>query len=90
MPTSYADAYAGRMAKTGYQAVALDPDVAKSLRGVAHYLSITSGQRVSMSEALAQLVQCYLHTTGLPDHVQAAILGTPQPAGQQTLDDAQP
>jgi len=77
------------MAKTGYQAVALDPAVAKSLRGVAHYLSITGGQRVSMSEALAQLVQSYLHTTGLPDYVQRAILGVPEHPGQQTLDDAQ-
>lgn len=63
------------MAKPGYQAVALDPAVAKSLRGVAHYLSITSGQRVSMSEALAQLVDGWLHQADLPDYVVQAILG---------------
>lgn len=63
------------MAKTGYQAVALDPAVAKSLRGVAHYLSITSGQRVSMSDALAQLVQLWLHEAQLPDYVVQAITG---------------
>jgi hypothetical protein len=76
------------MAKTGYQAVALDPAAAKSLRGVAHYLSITSTHRVSMSEALEQLVTTWLHDQQLPEYVRAAILGTPQPAGQQTLDDA--
>jgi hypothetical protein len=63
--------------------------VAKQLRGVAHYLSITSTRRVSMSEALAQLVTTWLHVQQLPDYVRAAILGTPQPAGQLTLDDAE-
>ena len=63
------------MAKSGYQAVALEPAVAKSLRGVAHYLSITSGQRVSMSEALAQLVDSWLHQVQLPDYVVHAIKG---------------
>lgn len=63
------------MAKSGYQAVALDPAVAKSLRGVAHYLSITSGQRVSMSEALAQLVDGWLHQVQLPDYVVHSIKG---------------
>jgi len=74
------------MAKSGYQAVALDPAVAQSLRGVAHYLSITSGQRVSMSEALDQLVTGWLATVGLPDYVVAAIKGAPQPAQEATSD----
>lgn len=88
MPASAVGDYHAGMAKSGYQAVALDPAVAKQLRGVAHYLSITSTQRVSMSEALAQLVTSWLATVGLPDYVQRAILGVPEPAGQATLDDA--
>ena len=63
------------MAKSGYQAVALDPAVAKSLRGVAHYLSITSGKRVSMTEALALLVSTWLAQVQLPDYVVSAIKG---------------
>jgi hypothetical protein len=78
------------MAKTGYQAVALDPAVAESLRCVAHYLSITGGKRVSMSEALAQLVQGWLDSLDLPDYVRQAILGAPQDAQQHAASNAQP
>lgn len=53
------------MAKPGYQAVALDPPVARALRDTAHYLSVVSGQRVTNSDALAQLIQCWLHTQQL-------------------------
>lgn len=53
------------MAKSGYQAVALDPPVAQALRDVAHYLSVVSTKRVTNSDALAQLIQCWLHTQHL-------------------------
>jgi hypothetical protein len=77
------------MAKTGYQAVALDPAVAKSLRGVAHYWSMTTTQRVTLSDAAQRLIEFWADTVDLDPTVRAAIAGTPQPAGQQTLDDAQ-
>lgn len=76
------------MAKTGYQAVALDPDVAKQLRGVAHYWSITGGERVTLSEAAARLVQFWADTITLDPAVRRAITGGPEHPGQQTLDDA--
>lgn len=77
------------MAKTGYQAVALDPAVAKQLRGVAHYLSMTSGERHTLSDAVDMLVAYWAHGLGLPPELVAIITGAPQPAGQVTLDDAQ-
>jgi hypothetical protein len=77
------------MAKSGYQAVALDPAVAKQLRGVAHYLSVVSTKRVSMSEALEQLVSTWAYQQQLPDYVLRAILGAPEHPGQVTIDDAQ-
>ena len=53
------------MAKPGYQAVALDPPVARALRDVAHYLSVVSTQRVTNSDALDQLIRCWLHEQAL-------------------------
>jgi len=67
------------MANPGYTAVALDTPVAKKLRGVAHYLSLTAPKRVSMSEALDQLVSLWIHTVGLDPAVAAAITGQPVP-----------
>lgn len=62
------------MAKPGYQAVGLDPPVARALRDVAHYLSVVSAKRVTLSDALAQLIQSWLHTQQL-DPPAAAFVG---------------
>lgn len=78
------------MASKGYQAVALEPAVAHKLRGVAHYLSLTSPKRVSMSDALDQLVSLWVHTLGLDPAVSAAITGQPQPAPEASNDNARP
>lgn len=77
------------MAKTGYQAVALDPDVAKQLRGVAHYWSITSGERVTLSETAARLVQFWADTIELDPAVRAAVTRTSQSGVQRAVGNAQ-
>jgi hypothetical protein len=41
-----------------------------------------------MSDALAQMIQGWVHSSGLPGYVQAAILGEPVSTEQMTLDDA--
>lgn len=78
------------MAKTGYQAVALDPGVAKQLRGVAHYWSITSGERITLSDAAARLVQFWADTIELDPQVRAAITGAPQDADTHAASNAKP
>lgn len=78
------------MASKGYQAVALEPAVAHKLRGVAHYLSLTATKRVSMSDALDQLVSLWVHTLGLDPTVAAAITGQPQPVREASNDNARP
>lgn len=78
------------MAKTGYQAVALDPAVAKSLRGVAHYMSVISGQRVTMSDAVHQLVTTWAQALELPDYVVQAIHGQQPVPLRPHSDHAQP
>lgn len=59
------------MAKPGYQAVALDPPVARALRDVAHYLSVVSTQRVTNSDALAQMIRTWLHEQALDPAAEA-------------------
>lgn len=54
------------MAKPGYQAVALDAPVADTLRDVSHYLSLTSGDRVTLSATVAHLILQWMTTADLP------------------------
>lgn len=63
------------MAKPGYQAVALDPPVAAALRDVAHYLSVVSTQRVTNSDALAQLIRSWVYQQKLDPAAEAFIIG---------------
>lgn len=72
------------MVRSGYQAVALDPATAKQLRAVAHYMSVTSGERVTLSDALHQLVTTWAGALKLPDEVRQALGFTQQPAQQDT------
>lgn len=44
------------MAKPGYQAVALEPAQADKLRQLARYLSVTRQRRVTLSEALGDIM----------------------------------
>lgn len=63
------------MARPGYQAVALDPPVARALRDVAHYLSVVSTQRVTLSDALAQLIRTWVHEQALDPAAESFIIG---------------
>lgn len=72
------------MAKPGYQAVALDTATAKQLRAVAHYMSVTSCERVTLSDALHQLVTTWAGALDLPDYVRQALGFDVQPARQDT------
>lgn len=54
------------MAKPGYQAVALDAPVAETLRDVSHYLSLTSGDRITLSATVAHLILRWMDTADLP------------------------
>jgi hypothetical protein len=68
------------MAKSGYQAVCLDAATAKRLRAVAHYMSVTSCKRVTLSDALHQLVMTWAGALDLDDYVRQALGFDQQPA----------
>lgn len=53
--------------------MALEPPVARALRDVAHYLSVVSTQRVTLSDALGQLIRTWLHAQGLDPAAEAFI-----------------